>query len=155
MLLFVIVVAWRIVGLKTVAKNTVARTLWTCGFMLFVVHVLASFHLVHGWSHNAAYQATARQTLELLGFEFGAGVYFNYLFLAAWALDVLDAWTHFSAGRWMVQWLLRFGLIYMIFIAFHGVVVFKSGWLRVVGLVVSAMLVAASVIKRARLKKKI
>ena len=152
MLLFVLVLASRIVSPGAVLDNTLTRGLWTLGFVLFVVHVLASFHFAHQWSHGSAYQATAKQTLELLGFEVGMGVYFNYLFLAVWTLDVVNAWTHFADGRKTVQWLLRIGLIYMIFIAFNGIVVFKSGWLRAVGLVASALLFAVFVNKRAKIK---
>ncbi len=152
MLLFVLVIASRIVNPRTVVDSTLIRSLWTFAFVLFVVHVLASFHLAYGWSHDAAYQATAKQTLELLGFEVGMGVYFNYLFLAVWAMDVLNAWTHFAKGRRTVQWLLCIGLIYMIFIAFNGIVVFKSGWLRFVGLVASALLLAAFVNKFVKLQ---
>ena len=151
MLLFVLVIASRIVNPRAVVDNTIARSLWTIAFVLFVVHVLASFHFAHQWSHDSAYQAIAKQTLELLGFEVGMGVYFNYLFLAVWALDVINAWTPIAEGRRAVQWLLCIGLIYMIFIAFNGIVVFKSGWLRFVGLVASALLLAAFVNKRARL----
>jgi hypothetical protein len=117
------------------------------------VHVLASFHFVHRWSHSAAYRATAKQTFELLGIEVGTGVYFNYLFLVVWAADVINSWTDFSVGRWMVQWLLRIGLMYMIFIAFNGVVVFESGWLRAVGILLTTMLVAVSIRRISRFWK--
>ena len=150
MLLFVIVVACRIVGSKSIIESTVTRAVWTFAFALFVVHVLASFHFVHRWSHSAAYRATAKQTLELIGIEVGTGVYFNYLFLVVWAADVINSWTDFSVGRWMVQWLLRIGLMYMIFIAFNGVVVFESGWLRAVGILLTTMLVAVSIIRFSR-----
>ena len=150
MLLFVLVIACRILGSKTIIESTVTKTVWTCAFALFIVHVLASFHFVHRWSHSAAYRATAKQTLELLGIEVGTGVYFNYLFLVVWAADVINSWTNFSVGRWMVQWLLRIGLMYMIFIAFNGVVVFESGWLRAVGILLTTMLVAASIIRFSR-----
>jgi len=153
MLLFVIVVACRIVGPKSLVENTVTKTVWTCAFALFVVHVLASFHFVHHWSHSAAYRATAKQTLELLGIEVGTGVYFNYLFLAVWAADVVNSWTDFSVGRRMVQWLLRIGLMYMFFIAFNGVVVFESGWLRAVGILLTTMLVAVSIRRISRFWK--
>jgi hypothetical protein len=89
----------------------------------------------------------------LLGIEVGTGVYFNYLFLVVWAADVINSWTDFSVGRWMVQWFLRLGLMYMIFIAFNGVVVFESGWLRAVGILLTTMLVAASIFRFARFWK--
>jgi hypothetical protein len=41
-------------------------------------------------------------------------------------------------------------LMYMFFIAFNGVVVFESGWLRAVGISLTTMLVAASIIRFSR-----
>jgi hypothetical protein len=38
----------------------------------------------------------------------------------------------------------------MIFIAFNGVVVFESGWLRAVGILLTTMLVAVSIIRFSR-----
>ena len=62
------------------------RVTWTFGFLLFVAHVVAAFHFHHHWSHRAALAETACQTRDLLGLEFGVGLYFNYLFLLVWAL---------------------------------------------------------------------
>lgn len=143
MLLFFATVAIRLTGSARASENAVVKHLWTCGFCFFLVHVLASYHYVHHWSHTEAYAATAKQTLELLGVEVGVGVYFNYLFIAAWALDIANTWFQISTDRWPIQWLLRFGFVYMLFIAFNGVVVFKSGWLRGIGLLCTSILVVA------------
>jgi hypothetical protein len=43
--------------------------------------------------------------------------------------------------------------MYMLFIAFNGVVVFESGWLRAVGISLTTMLVAASIFRFARFWK--
>ena len=59
----------------------IARVLWTAGCLLFIAHVVAAFQFYHHWSHAHALDDTARQTYELLGWAFGAGIYFSYLFL--------------------------------------------------------------------------
>ena len=64
-----------------------ARTAWTLGAGFAVVHVLAAFHVHHGWSHASAVVETARQTEAAFGVRFGAGVYANYAFLAVWIAD--------------------------------------------------------------------
>jgi hypothetical protein len=114
--------------------------LWLVGFVLFVVHVGAAFHFKHGWSHAAAFDDTARQTERLIGMPFGGGVYFNYLFLAFWALDLLLGGPRTWRLTDRLSWL-RMGLVaYLYFIVFNGTVVFKTGGTRVLGLVLSAAL---------------
>ncbi len=110
------------------------RVTWTFSFLLFLVHVLSSFHFIHHWSHREAYAATAKETARLMGVEFGGGVYFNYLFLAGWALHVWFTWFPAAARGPVVRTFLQLILLYMLFIAFNGVVVFKSGWLRALGI---------------------
>src|SRR4051812_41967809 len=69
-----------------------ARGLWTLGCGFYLAHVLCAFGFFHHWSHGAAYQATARQTRELVGWEWGGGLFVNYLFTAIWVADVLWWW---------------------------------------------------------------
>lgn len=116
------------------------RLLWTASFMLFVLHVLAAFHFVHHWSHTEAYLATAEETREKIGLAYGAGIYFNYLFLVVWGADVCWTWYTRELATDSLPWLIRVGRWYLLFIAFNGVVVFKAGWLRGVGIAASALL---------------
>ena len=108
------------------------RWVWTGGWFLFFFHMLAAFHFQHHWSHAHAVADTARQTLELIGWEFGGGVYFNYLFLLLWGADLVLWWQGKQSADWYRP-LRRMLIGYLIFIAFNGVVVFKSGWLRWAG----------------------
>lgn len=116
------------------------KYLWTASFAICALHVLAAFHFVHHWSHNAAYLATAEDTRKKLGIAYGAGVYFNYLFLAVWGADV--CWTWRSHKNWTkpTPWMIRAGRWYLLFIAFNGVVVFESGWLRALGAIATLIL---------------
>ena len=128
-----------------------ARAIWTLGCVLFVVHVACAFHFYHHWSHAAAWQSTAQETEQLLGVAFGDGIYFSYLFLVLWVLDV--AWLWLRSDRNEVangtpsepatvdatavpQLPLRLDRtpswrvlvhIFLLFIAFNGAIVFEHG----------------------------
>lgn len=93
--LFVHVTAWlafaayvggSLIGLRTPASLRF-RCVWLTGALLLLVHLLAAFHFIHGWSHAAAYADTARQTREVTGLDWGGGVYFNYALASLWLAD--------------------------------------------------------------------
>lgn len=113
-----------------------ARWLWTLGCVLFLVHVACAFHFYHGWSHAAAWETTASETDAQLGFRFGDGIYFSYVFLVLWVLDVFAAWF------WpAVPTGLRSAVhAYLSFIAFNGAIVFEPGPTRGAGLAACVLL---------------
>lgn len=128
-------------------KHRIVQWAWTVSYLLFVLHVLAAFHFVHHWSHEHAYQATARQTRELMGLEYGEGVYFNYLFMLLWGGLVWQTWyPGLVQGQWL-RVLSALSLIYLLFIAFNGVIIFKSGWLRMSGIGTTAVLLVLGVFR--------
>jgi len=140
-----------------------SRLIWTFGCVLFDVHVLCAFHFRHHWSHAAAWRHTAERTHEMLGFAFGDGIFFSYLFLALWTADVLWLWARppvlteppasFTSGsstnpvqagaspmppsqHLMPQtpvWRILVHL-FLLFIAINGAVVFEAGPTRLVGI---------------------
>lgn len=125
-----------------------ARALWTAGCLLLWAHVLCAFHFIHHWSHEAAYRNTARQTLELTGWDSGGGVYLNYLFLLVWAADAAWWWigpasyaARPAAARWLVHGLLAF-------IIFNGAVVFAEGAMRWISLAGFVVVVSAWLMRR-------
>ena len=124
--------------------------LWTTSFLLSVLHVLAAFHFMHHWSHTAAYLATAEETRVKLGFAYGAGVYFNYLFLIVWGIDVVWTWHGFRFPHRPTPWWIQAGRWYLLFIAFNGVVVFKTGWLRILGITMTMGLLAIAILRLGR-----
>lgn len=127
--------------------------LWTASFLLSVLHVLAAFHFVHHWSHTAAYLATAEETRVKLGFAYGAGVYFNYLFLVVWGLDVVWTWRGSQTSHRTTPWWIQVGRWYLLFITFNGVVVFKTGWLRILGITMTVGLLAIGILQLGRSSK--
>ena len=69
------------------------RLLWAVGLALYVAHVAAAFHFVHGWSHADAWRETARQTNALVGWDSGSGLWANYAFTFVWLADAAAWWT--------------------------------------------------------------
>jgi hypothetical protein len=120
--------------------------LWTLGFVLAVFHTIAAFHFYHDWSQQAAYQATAEQSRELIGVEFGAGLLFNYFFLAVWGWDVVQL-ARMGKSYLAVRWLRTLSIAYLVFIAFNGSVVFESGPVQLAGIAASVILLVAVVAK--------
>ncbi|MFN0018107.1 MAG: hypothetical protein ACKVP0_07610 [Pirellulaceae bacterium] len=117
--------------------NDVVRIVWTLGCGLFIAHVVAAFGYYHHFSHQTAYDETARQTLEQIGFAFGGGIYFSYLFLALWIMDVAWRWLAPGTRPTWLDWPLH---AYMFFIAFNGAVIFEGGVSRVAGIIACVLL---------------
>jgi hypothetical protein len=136
------------------------RWLWTAACGLFLLHAACAFQFYHGWSHAAAWESTARQTQELLGVPFGAGIYFSYLFAAVWMLDVVRAWVTAldkpprRLGRLRARWTAAQAALrkweqsrghllvhaYLLFIAINGAMVFEAGPTRFAGAVACLLL---------------
>jgi len=119
-----------------------SRWFWTAGCGVFLLHVACAFEFMHHWSHSAALAATARQTAEATGLDWGGGLYFNYLFTAIWVTDVtwwwLDRQGYESRSRF-VEWPVQ---AYLAFIAFNSTVVFATGETRWVGIAGTLAVVA-------------
>ncbi len=105
-----------------------------------IVHVVAAFHFRHDWSHASAVAHTARETYELLGWEFGLGVYFNYLFVAIWLVDALWWWLAPTQYESRHHWLSSMVHAYLLFIVINGCIVFEAGITRWAALLAIAML---------------
>lgn len=120
-----------------------ARIAWTLGASLAAVHVALAFHFKHAWSQAAAMAETARQTEEALGFALGTGIYANYAFVAVWVADVAWWWLSLPTFRTRPVALDRAVRIFILFIFANGAIVFPHGPVRVLGVVVMIVLVAA------------
>jgi hypothetical protein len=101
-----------------------ARSLWTLGCLFAAAHFAAAFHFVHEWSHSRAVEQTRIES------GFGAGVFFNYLYLAVWLADVL--WWHLLPAHYATRRRLIDGILhgYLAFIALNASVVFETGAIR-------------------------
>ena len=98
------------------------------------------FHFFHGWSHQAALADTARRTGAQIGWSFAGGLYFNYVFVALWGLDVCWWWSspesYFRRSRVLTAGSYGF----LLFIAFQSTVVFAAGPTRWIAILVSLLI---------------
>jgi len=115
-----------------------------------ILHICAAFAYVHSWSHEAAVEATAAETLAVTGSSFGGGVWFNYVFLVLWVADAIWWWLdergYLARSRWIDAAVYGF----LIFIAFQATVVFESGLVRWGGVVASVLLIFAGFVRTVR-----
>ncbi|MBI2809171.1 MAG: hypothetical protein HYX68_29665 [Planctomycetes bacterium] len=111
-----------------------SRLAWTAGCGFYLLHVALAFEFFHQWSHVEAYAATARQTAQVVGLDWGGGLYVNYAFTLVWFADALWWWvsveSHSHRSRFLAWALDGF----MGFIAFNATVVFARGWSRWFGI---------------------
>ena len=115
------------------ARSAARRAFWSLAAALMLVHSVAAFATIYGWSHETAVAATARQTRELTGFDSGIGIYVNYAFLLVWLADVAWWWqspeTYVARPRWMSRFVR--GFVWFMFL--NGAVIFADGWMRTIG----------------------
>jgi hypothetical protein len=114
-----------------------ARWGWTIACLFLLIHVFCAFHFYHHWSQSSAYLETARQTAEVTGANWGGGLFINYIFIIAWVIDVIWQWRGLEAYRRRPLFLTTLWQSLLIFIIFNATVVFKTGLLRWLGLVLS------------------
>lgn len=112
------------------AWETLLRSIWTVGCVLFIAHVVCAFQFTHHWSHAHAWQHTADETKRMMGVAFGDGIYFSYLFLLLWVADVVTLWLNVRRPLWFVA----AAYLFLFFIAFNGAIVFEAGPTRPIGI---------------------
>jgi len=112
-----------------------ARLAWTVGCIAYLGHVYAAFEFYHGWSHASAFEETARQTRETVGWEVGEGLFVSYFFTVAWLADVIWWWRAGAENYACRSRVFTIGLhVFFFFIVFNATVVFESGAVRWLGL---------------------
>lgn len=120
-------------------ESRIARVVWTAGCAVLAMHMLLAFGIAHGWSHAAAYHATAKRTFEYTGWNSGMGLYFNEITLLLWGADVIWSWRSTQRPRW---WR-RLVEIVLAFMFFNAVCVFAPWESRIVGGIMFAGLVVS------------
>jgi hypothetical protein len=112
-----------------------ARWAWTIGSLAIVLHLVCALHFYHHWSQSSAYIETARQTKQVFGMDWGGGLWINYAFISAWILDTIWWWRGLEPYQRRPRLLVATWQVIFIFMVFNATVVFKTGVLRVLGLV--------------------
>ena len=148
--LYAVGLALRIAARGRRERLAAARAFWTAGCAVFLVHVACAFEFIHHWSHAAAYEATARETFAVVGWNWGGGLYANYAFTLVWVLDAAWWWggidRYAARSRW-IEWCVQALLAFM---AFNATVVFGHGMTRWFGLAACASLALLFVQNRRR-----
>ncbi len=103
--------------------------LWGAGAILCAAHMVLAFAVRHGWSHRAALDATALETQAVYGVAWGAGLYVNYVFLAAWLAEAV--WWRAAPGSYFarsrrVTWMLR---VFYFIVLVNASVIFATRWI--------------------------
>lgn len=101
---------------------------WSLAWLLFAIHVALAFHLVHHWSHAAAWEATRLQG------GVGAGLYFNYAVLALWLFDIL--WCSLAPVHFLQRpgWIAALIHGFLLFMWFNATVIFAHNYTWLLGL---------------------
>lgn len=111
-----------------------AALFWLLGFLAMVWHVGMAFHLLHGWSHAAAFAHTERTS------GVGEGIFVNYAFVLLWGADVLWLLLHPASyarrPRW-VGWPLHG---FLAFVTFNATVIYGTGLARWLGIAAFTLL---------------
>jgi hypothetical protein len=145
MVLMVIAFAAELRGAKS--THRIVSIVWLLGALFAMGHSLGALWTFHHGSQAAALESTAEQTQQLLGFRFGAGLYINYLFVVVWLFDAMlrsiTPTRYVMLPRWYRATLNGF----LIFIAINGAIVFKSGWIRAIGIVCVVLLCGLAVVR--------
>jgi hypothetical protein len=124
-----------------VGWDSVTRTLWTISVVSLIGHFICAYQFYHHWSHESAYLDTARQTNEVIGLNWGGGLFINYALLSIWIVDVGWWWLRGLNSYRTRPWpLVAAWHSFLIFILFNAMVVFKDGVVRWVGLVICLVL---------------
>jgi hypothetical protein len=119
---------------------TWSRVAWTVGCVAYLLHVACAFEYYHHWSNAEAYEATARQSADVVGLDWGGGLYINYAFTFLWLADVGWWWIDmegYLARPRLIEWVVQG---FLGFIAFNATVVFATGFSRWFGSAASVLL---------------
>jgi hypothetical protein len=124
--------------------DSAVRIVWTVAVVSLIAHFICAFQYYHFWSHSHAYIETARQTDEVYRVNWGGGLFINYALLALWVVDVGWWWkSGLDSYRQRPLTLVLAWHSFLIFIIFNATVVFKTGAVRWIGLLITALLCVA------------
>ena len=118
--------------------TTLFKVVWSTACLFAAVHAYLALSDVHQWNHQHAFDHIANETERVLGFRFGYGVYFNYLFVIVWIADVIWLWSSPESYQKRSNRLSSAFHLFLILIMVNGAVVFRDGLPRYLGTVVIA-----------------
>ncbi|MFT5522247.1 MAG: hypothetical protein ACI9G1_004270 [Pirellulaceae bacterium] len=158
MLLYTLAVCGQLASVQLPSTSNfwrINRWLWTAGSLVFLTHVVTAFHYHHHWDHAHALAETAQETQATIGWAFGEGIYFSYLFTLLWLADTAWWWVGPQSYRSRPLWQSLTIHVYLFFIAINGTVIFEAGMTRTGGIIASvifALLIARCLLMRTATK---
>lgn len=134
---FYAIAVYRVVDLPPREQRTdsVKKWCWMLSWAFCVAHVIAAFHFIHKWSHDAALKHTAEMTERVVGVHWSGGLFINYMFLAWWGVDAVRQ----LAGQ---RTSLSLHLV-AAFMMFNATVVFGPKWWGVPAAILVGLLLMA------------
>ncbi|MFK8113143.1 MAG: hypothetical protein AB8B91_13125 [Rubripirellula sp.] len=127
--------------LPVAAPGRAACWVWSIGCAASLFHVSLAFHFVHDWSHRAAWNHTAAETMKLVGVQRGDGLWVNYAFSLIWVADCIRLWKANFRGKSTSSRLDCLVFCLFLFIVVNATVVFGPAFYRPIAIV--AILLAA------------
>jgi hypothetical protein len=121
-------------------RDSLARWAWTVGCISLLVHVACAYNYYHSWSYTSSFKETAKQTAEVYGIYWGGGLFVNYFLMLGWTADVIWWWTGLEKYRKRSKAITISWHIFLFFIFFNATVVFASGSLRWIGILISIII---------------
>lgn len=107
------------------------RWAWFFAGIFTWIHVFSSYGLVHNWNHANVLKHTGDESYAVIGIRVPWGVYANFLF--AGVLSGYSVWMIFKKCRHTVVDSIVY--IFLAFIVFNALVIFKTGSIRWFGLI--------------------
>lgn len=122
------------------------RLVWTIGCLIYLVHIILAFHFLHNWSHTAALAHTSRRTYDVVGIDWGGGLYINYGFTLFWIADIV--WWWIRAAKNQPTPLVVFWMVHAIFgfMMLNATVVFGPPFWKWIFLAAAILLVSARIL---------
>lgn len=125
-------------------RGALARLCWSLAWLAYLVHLAMAFHHYHGWSHAHAVE----HTREVSGV--GEGIFVSHLFTLLWSGDVLFWWLRPARYAARPRWIDVLLHGFMVFVIFNGTVVYETGLIRWLGLLMFAELAAVVILREWR-----
>lgn len=120
-------------------RNTAARRagiIWLVGIVSMVIHIIASYGIWHGWSHQAALRFTGDQSESVIGIRAEPGLYANFVFVLVWIGLSISLVSNRPLSK-------RFAFTahgFLAAIVFFATIVFEDGVVRILAAFGFAML---------------
>ena len=121
---FLFVSAWALACIGRPVPRALVHTVYTSGAVGIVVHIVCAYGIAHRWSHQAALDHTAEETLQTIGFAFPSGLYANFAFAAIYCADAAWRWHVREPIMRRLRWLAHAVDAFLIFVIIVATLIF-------------------------------